>query len=171
LIPAYGCNAFKLAALSVLAKLPERHATLDEIKHEIQTIIVNQDETEQLKRFGLLGDIDIIQSGLVSRGDNGFQITEAGISLLHSLESPSNGRHCAGPPASLLTPPLAITHRAGLANNIPISSSVQYFRLVLRRRQDWMPSTGRRRPIPERARRDWLKPGAARPPASFYEVR
>ena len=80
---------FKLAVLSVLAKLPERRVTLDEIKQEIQTIVVNQDETEQLKRFASLGDIDIFQSELVSRDDNGFQITEAGPSLLHSLESSS----------------------------------------------------------------------------------
>jgi hypothetical protein len=78
---------FKLAVLRVLAKRPERRATLDEIRREIEIIIVNGDQTWRLKRFSALGDIDIFQSGLVSRNDEGFQIMEAGLSLLHSLES------------------------------------------------------------------------------------
>jgi hypothetical protein len=78
---------FKLAVLRVLAKRPERRATLDEVKREIEIIVVNEDQTEQLKRFPALGDGDIFQSGLASRDDDGFRITEAGLSLLHSLES------------------------------------------------------------------------------------
>jgi hypothetical protein len=79
---------FKLAVLSVLAQWPERRLTLDEVRCEIE-IIVNEDQGEQLKRFAALGDIDIFQSGLVSRDEQGFQITDAGLSLLHSLESSS----------------------------------------------------------------------------------
>ena len=78
---------FKLAVLRVLAKRPERRATLDEIRREIEITIVNGDQTWRLKRFSALGDINIFQSGLVSRDDDGFRITEAGLSLLHSLES------------------------------------------------------------------------------------
>jgi hypothetical protein len=78
---------FKLSILQVLARWPERRATLDEIKREIEIIVVNGDQIEQLKRFPALGDVDIFQSGLVSRDDDGFRITEAGLSLLDSFES------------------------------------------------------------------------------------
>jgi hypothetical protein len=80
---------FNLAVLRVLAKRPERPVTLDEVKREIEIIVVSEDQTEQLKRFPALDDSDIFQSGLASRDDDGFRITEAGLSLLHSLESPS----------------------------------------------------------------------------------
>ena len=78
---------FKLAVLQVLARWPERPTTLDEIKREIEIIVLNGDQTEQLKHFPALHDADIFQSGLVSRDDDGFRITEAGLSLLDSLES------------------------------------------------------------------------------------
>jgi hypothetical protein len=78
---------FKLSILQVLARWPERRATLDEIKREIEIIVVNGDQIEQLKRFSALHDVHIFQSGLVSRDDDGFQITEAGLSLLDSFES------------------------------------------------------------------------------------
>ena len=77
---------FKLSVLQVLARWPERRATLDEIKREIEMIVVNGDQIEQLKRFPALGDVDIFQSGLVSQDDQGFQITEAGLSLLDWIE-------------------------------------------------------------------------------------
>jgi len=80
---------FKLAVLNALAQWPERRITLDELRQEIETVVVNEDPTEQLKRFAAVGDIDIFQSGLVERDDDGFQITESGLSLLYSLESPS----------------------------------------------------------------------------------
>jgi hypothetical protein len=79
----------KLAVLQVLAKWPERGATLDEVNREIEIIVANGDQTEQLKRFSALHGTEIFQSGLVSRDDDGFRITEAGLSLLHSLESSS----------------------------------------------------------------------------------
>jgi len=81
---------FKLAVLKVLAKHPERRATPGEIRREVGIIIASGDQTEQLKRFSALGGIDIFQSGLVFRDKAGLQITDAGLSLLRSLES-SNG--------------------------------------------------------------------------------
>src|SRR5260370_41309745 len=78
---------FKLAILNVLAKCPGGRATLDEVRREVRVIIASGDQTEQLKRFFEFGDIDIFQSGLVLRDDAGLQITDAGLSLLHSLES------------------------------------------------------------------------------------
>jgi len=80
---------FKLAILNVLAKCSERRATLGEVRREVGIIIASGDQTEQLKRFTALGDIDIFQSGLVLRDDAGLQITDEGLLLLHSLESSS----------------------------------------------------------------------------------
>src|SRR5439155_10361119 len=59
----------------------------DEVRREVQVIFASGDQTEQLKRFCALGDIDIFQSGLVLQDSAGLQITDAGLSLLHSLES------------------------------------------------------------------------------------
>ena len=78
---------FKLAILTVLAKWPERRATVDEVRREVGIIIANEDQAEQLGRLSALGDIDIFQTGLVSRNEEGFQITDAGLSLLQSLEN------------------------------------------------------------------------------------
>ncbi|MEH2469329.1 hypothetical protein V1284_000773 [Nitrobacteraceae bacterium AZCC 2299] len=78
---------FKLAILNLLAKHPARRLTLEEVRREVEMIPATG-QTEQLKRFAALGDIDIIQSGLVLQDDDGLQITEAGLSLLHSFESP-----------------------------------------------------------------------------------
>src|SRR6266436_8503339 len=80
---------FKLAILTVLANWPDRRATIDEIRHEVGIIFANGDQTDLLKRLSALGDIDIFQTGLVSRNEEGFQITEAGLSLLQSLEGSS----------------------------------------------------------------------------------
>jgi hypothetical protein len=78
---------FKLAILNVLAKCPGGRATLDDVRREVGVIIASGDQTEQLDRFSALGDIDIFQSGLVIPDDAGLQITDAGRTLLHSLES------------------------------------------------------------------------------------
>ncbi len=80
---------FKLAILNVLAKCRGGHATLDEVRREVEIIVAIEDRTQQLKRFSALGDIDIFQSGLVLRDDAGLQITDAGLSLLGSLENSS----------------------------------------------------------------------------------
>src|SRR5216684_814488 len=69
---------FKLAILTVLANWPDRRATIDEIREEIGVIFANGDQTDLLKRLSALGDIDIFQTGLVSRNEDGFQITDAG---------------------------------------------------------------------------------------------
>ena len=77
---------FKLAILKVLAASPGRHLTLDEVRREAELLMALVGHSEQLKRFSALGDIDIFQSGLVSQDDAGLQITDAGRTLLHSLE-------------------------------------------------------------------------------------
>src|SRR5258708_36199533 len=78
---------FKLAILNVLAKCPGGRATFDEVRREVRVIIASGDQSEQLKRFSEFGDIDIFQSGLVLRDAAGLEITDAGLSLLHSLGS------------------------------------------------------------------------------------
>jgi hypothetical protein len=78
---------FKLAILNVLAKCPAGRATFDEVRRGVRGIIASGEQSEQLKRFSEFGDIDIFQSGLVLRDDAGLEITDAGLSLLHSLGS------------------------------------------------------------------------------------
>lgn len=85
-----GSVNFKLAVLTVLAKWPDRRATAGEVRREVEIIMADEDQAEQLRRLSALGDIDIFQTGLVSRNRAGFQITDDGLSLLQSLES-SNG--------------------------------------------------------------------------------
>ena len=80
---------FKLAILNVLAQSPGGRATFDEVRREVRAIIASGDQSEQLKRFSEFGDIDIFQSGLVLRDDAGLEITDAGLSLLHSLGTSS----------------------------------------------------------------------------------
>src|SRR3954470_493446 len=80
---------FKLTVLNVLAASAEGRATLAELRRDVPIILADKIETEQLRRFRALGDIDIFQSGLLLRNDTGFEITEAGFALLQSLESPS----------------------------------------------------------------------------------
>src|SRR4051794_5181889 len=80
---------FKLTVLNVLAASAGGSATLAELRRDVPIILADKIETEQLKRFRALGDIDIFQSGLLLRNDTGFEITEAGFALLQSLESPS----------------------------------------------------------------------------------
>ncbi|MEH2477250.1 cell division protein FtsB [Nitrobacteraceae bacterium AZCC 2146] len=77
---------FKWAALDVLAKWPDRRVTFAEIRREVGQILETGNRAEQA-RFSELGDIDLLQAGLVSIDDVGLQITDAGLSLLRSLES------------------------------------------------------------------------------------
>src|SRR5436190_1073902 len=78
---------FKLAVLNVLAASAKGSATLDELRRDVPIILADEDETEQLRRFSALGEVDIFQSGLLLRNDTGFEITGAGLSLLQSLET------------------------------------------------------------------------------------
>jgi hypothetical protein len=91
---------FKLAILTVLANWPDRRATIDEIREEVGIIFANGGHADSLKRLSALGDIDIFQTGLVSRNEEGFQITDAGLSLLQSLESSSGPSPVSSAPAS-----------------------------------------------------------------------
>ncbi len=76
---------FKWAVLNVLAKWPDRRLTFAEIKREVGSILETGNQFEQT-RFSELGDIDLLKTGLVSLDDVGLQITDAGLSLLRSLE-------------------------------------------------------------------------------------
>lgn len=78
---------FKLAILSVLAKRPDGHARLDELKREVAALTSREDQPEEIS--SALRDIDIFQSALVIAKDGGFQITDAGRSALKALESSS----------------------------------------------------------------------------------
>src|SRR5215213_9157738 len=77
---------FKLAVLNVLAASARGSATVGELRRDVPVLLADEGETEQLKRFRALGAIDIFQSGLLLRTESGFEITEAGLSLLESLD-------------------------------------------------------------------------------------
>jgi len=113
---------FKLAILTVLAKWPERRVTVDEVRREVGVIITNEDQAAQLRRLSALGDIDIFQTGLVSRNDEGFQITDAGLSLLQSLEGYS------GPSPAASTAPIRL-----IDDLIGTEERLKIFDLELRR--------------------------------------
>jgi hypothetical protein len=70
-----------------LANRPDGRATLDEVKRESGAFTLSEIQTEQLRRFPEIGEIDIFKSGLVFRDNGCLQITNEGRSLLHSLES------------------------------------------------------------------------------------
>ena len=76
---------FKWAVLNVLAKWPDRRLTFAEIKREVGNILETGNQIEQA-RFSELDDIDLLKTGLVLLDDVGLQITDAGLSLLRSLE-------------------------------------------------------------------------------------
>jgi hypothetical protein len=78
---------YNLAILSVLANRPRGHATLDEVRREVEIIIAPGEQAEQPERSSAIEDIDILQAGLVIADDNGLRITDAGRSLLRSLEN------------------------------------------------------------------------------------
>jgi hypothetical protein len=120
---------FKLAILHVLAEWPDRRATIDEIRREVGIIFANGDQTEPLKRLSALGDIDIFQTGLVSRNEEGFQITDAGLSLLQSLESSS------GPSPDISTAPASQPFRL-IDDLIGTEERLKIFDLELRRLED-----------------------------------
>jgi hypothetical protein len=65
------CVNFKLAILTVLAKWPDRRATVDEVRREVGLIIANEDQAEQLRRLSALGDFD-------DAGLSGFVTTTGG---------------------------------------------------------------------------------------------
>jgi hypothetical protein len=106
---------FKLAILNVLAKSPDGRATRDEVRRAVGTL--SDDHTEQLRRFSAFGEIDIFQSGLVLQDDAGLRITDAGLSLLHSLESPSSppfDPYSDSPPVRLTVKDAGLTERIRL---------------------------------------------------------
>jgi hypothetical protein len=88
---------FKWAVLNVLAKWPDRCVTFVEIRREVGLILESGNRAEQA-RFSELGDIDLLQAGLVLIDEVGLQITDAGLSLLRSLESSA-----ARPPTASLS--------------------------------------------------------------------
>jgi len=77
---------FKFAILDVLANCPGGRATLDDVRREVEIMIASGDQIQPQINFSALADVDIFQSGLVMKNDAGLQITNAGLSLLHSLE-------------------------------------------------------------------------------------
>jgi hypothetical protein len=78
---------FKSAILNHLANCPGGRATLDDVRREVELMIASGDQIQPPIHLSALADVDIFQSGLVLKNNAGLQITSAGLSLLHSLES------------------------------------------------------------------------------------
>jgi hypothetical protein len=80
---------FKVAILSLLAERPEKRVSLEELRRRVETMIAAGDQPWQVADFPTIDNVDIFESGLVSRNHNGLQITDAGFAFLRSLESAS----------------------------------------------------------------------------------
>jgi len=76
--------------LNALAHRPDGRATLDEIRRDAPAFAPSPIQTERLNHHPDIADMDIFTSGLVFRDNGWLHITDAGRSLLHSLESGSS---------------------------------------------------------------------------------
>lgn len=121
----------KLAILEVLARHPGRRIPLDEIRREIETDAKSTNPSERFRRLSAHGDFDIVQSGLVTRNDAGWQITGAGLSMLRSLDDPGPGTSGSSPstPSTLKL----IDDLAGVDNLVEIEDRLQKFDLDIKR--------------------------------------
>ncbi|WP_136626283.1 hypothetical protein [Bradyrhizobium macuxiense] len=79
---------FNVAILSVLAAKPEERVAVDEVSREVKRMIAAGDPATQLDRLSEIGDTDVFQAGWVSINDAGMQITNEGLSLWRSLNTP-----------------------------------------------------------------------------------
>jgi hypothetical protein len=84
---------FKFAVLKVLAKWPDRRISLDEIRREIGSRIVNEGPVDEPNCISALADIDIFRSELLSQNELGLQITKAGLSFLQALKNSDEPFH------------------------------------------------------------------------------
>jgi hypothetical protein len=114
---------FKLAILNVLAKYPDGHAELNELKREVEAFTSHEDPPEQIS--SALDDIDIFQSGLVIPDGDGLRITDAGRSALKAMEDSSK--------PSLDLPPGTTSHSLKLIDDlIGTQERLKIFDLELR---------------------------------------
>lgn len=114
---------FKLAILNVLAKYPDGHAELDELKREVEAFASHEDPPEEIS--SALDDIDIFQSGLVIPDGDGLRITDAGRSALKAMEDSSK--------PSLDLPPGTTSHSLKLIDDlIGTQERLKIFDLELR---------------------------------------
>ncbi len=82
--------SFQITVLKVLAGQPDRQATLVQLRTAVAILMSSgKDWTERVKRLaGRVPNLDIFSQGFVLRDANGWRITEAGLALLASIESP-----------------------------------------------------------------------------------
>ncbi|WP_192735927.1 hypothetical protein [Bradyrhizobium sp. OAE829] len=108
---------FKLAILIALTRRPDGRASLDELRHDVEALTADEDQSEEIA--SALDDIDILQSGLVTPEGDGFRITDAGRSALKALEAsnePSFDLRAPSPPPSLMM----IDHLIGTEERLKI---------------------------------------------------
>jgi len=136
--------SFQITVLKVLAGHPEGRASLADLRHAVGILISSgRDWTDRTKRLAARAPgLDIFSQALVLRDADGWQITDAGRTLLASIETPaptapeseerSEAVATAAPAPILLAPPIRLVHvngrlgSAGVeqANDLPLSHRI-----------------------------------------------
>jgi hypothetical protein len=114
--------SFQVTVLKVLAGHPGGCLSIDDLKRAVAILITSgPDWTERTKRLlARVPDLDIFSQSLVTRYDHGWQITEAGRTLLAAIENPTaalavdaqTNVAAVGPPTYSTSAPLP-THIVG----------------------------------------------------------
>jgi hypothetical protein len=114
--------SFQITVLKVLAGHPEGRASLADLRHAVGILISSgRDWTDRTKRLAARAPgLDIFSQTLVLRDADGWQITDAGRTLLASLETPtapaaereapSEAVAMVAPAPILLAPPIRLVH-------------------------------------------------------------
>ena len=113
--------SFQVTVLKVLAGHPEGRLSVDDLRRAVSLLICSgSDFTDRMKRLlARVPDLDIFSQGLVLRDDKGWQITEAGRSLLANIEKPAAPPDEENPAAEVYStsaplPGLVVARRRGL---------------------------------------------------------
>ena len=80
--------SFQVTVLKVLAGYPEGRLSVEDLQRAVTLLICSgPDFTDRMKSLlAMVPELDIFSQGLVVRDDKGWQITEAGRSLLANIE-------------------------------------------------------------------------------------
>jgi len=83
--------SFQITILKVLAGHPEGRASLVDLKRYVAVLTTSgADWSQRVKRLSYRApDLDIFSSGYVLRHPDGWQITDAGLGFLKSIEAPT----------------------------------------------------------------------------------
>lgn len=110
---------FKITILKVLAGHPEGRASLVDLKRYVAVLTTSgADWSQRMKRLAdRAPGLDIFSSGYVLRHPDGWQITDAGLTFLESIEAPT--ARALQPPAD--TRPVVSVSPAAPSNVIQLA--------------------------------------------------